>query len=95
MSNDDQKINISPQSKIDKTALKAKEMDLQVGWLGKIFGSEENAPNNICGIIALILVIASCIVCIWPTRIEPSDYLSHIVPVVTTILGYLFGKSKR
>lgn len=95
MSKDDQKINISPQSKIDKTALKAKEMDLQVGWLGKIFGSAENAPNNICGIVALILVAVACVVCIWPTQIQPTEYLCTMLPVVMTILGYLFGKSAK
>lgn len=95
MSNEDQKINISLQSKIDKTTLKAKKMDLQVGFFGKFFGSEENAPNNICGSVAIIFAITSCVICVWPTRIEPSEYLSHIIPVVTTILGYLFGKNKR
>jgi hypothetical protein len=95
MSDGDQKINFSPQSKIDKTALKAKEMDLQVGLLGKIFGSSENAPNNICGIVALILVIVGSVICIWPTRIEPTDYLSYMLPVLTSILGYLFGKNAK
>lgn len=95
MSKDDPKINFSSQSKIDKTALKAKEMDLQVGLLGKLFGSTENAPNNICGMVALILVAVACVVCIWPTQIQPTEYLSTMLPVIMTILGYLFGKNAK
>ncbi len=92
MTPDEGPINISSKSNIDKTALKVKEMDLKAGQLGKFFGTEGNAPFNICGLIALVLILNVPIICIFDTKIEPKEYLTSILPIIGTIVGFFFGK---
>lgn len=87
-----EQINISSKSDIDKYALKAREMDLRAGFLGKFFGAEDRAPFNICGLIALILILLVPAVCICDTKIDPKEYLTIVLPIVGTIVGFFFGK---
>jgi len=35
--------------------LRSKEMDLEAGWLGGVFGSGATAPLNIAGLLVLLL----------------------------------------
>jgi hypothetical protein len=68
-------------------------MTLEAGWLGKIFGSATNAPTNIAGIVLSASIISIFLVLLIPTRMETIEYLKLVLPVVTLVLGYLFGKS--
>lgn len=70
--------------------LKAKKVDL--GLLGKFFGSRENAPMNIAGFILILLVAAGTIPLFWETKVPAGDVWKIILPIVTLTLGYLFGK---
>jgi hypothetical protein len=92
MSPPEDPIKISSKSNIDKTALKAKEMDLRAGWLGKFFGTEGNAAFNALGLALLILVLLIPVVCIFQTRIEPKEYLHFAFPTIGTMAGYFFGR---
>jgi hypothetical protein len=84
------KYNKQPVS--DSTFLRAKEMDLESGWLGKLFGNKANAPSNIAGVIVVLLVISGLFVTFSEARIQPKEYWSIITSIITLILGYLFGK---
>lgn len=66
-------------------AIKSKQMDIDVGILGKFFGNSSNAPTNIAGITILALLIATPFV--NDLKWEQS------FPVITLALGYLFGKN--
>jgi predicted branched-subunit amino acid permease len=68
-------------------------MTLEAGWLGKIFGSSTNAPTNIAGVVLSAFIISIFLVLLMPTRMETVEYLKLVLPVVTLVLGYLFGKS--
>lgn len=72
-------------------SIQQKKMELEAGLLGKIFGNAKTAPSNICGMVMFMLLITSTAVCFCPANIEPQDYLKMAFPVVTGILGYLFG----
>lgn len=74
-------------------ALEERRMRLDTGWLGGFFGSASRAPTSIAGIIALLLTL-SCIVSLFvPTNISSPELWKLVLPVITGILGYLFGKS--
>lgn len=75
------------------TFLKAKEMDHESGTLGKFFGSARNAPLNISGLLSIVLVSAAIGFTIWPPAdVPPLDFWKVVLPVLTLILGYAFGK---
>jgi hypothetical protein len=74
-------------------ALDQTRMSLEAGWLGKIFGSKENAPTNTAGSILFLFFVSILIVLFFETRMEAVEYLKLVLPVITLVLGYLFGKS--
>lgn len=66
-------------------AIKSKQMDIDVGLLGKLFGNSSNAPTNIAGITILVLLFSTPFVA--DLKWEQS------IPIITLALGYLFGKN--
>jgi len=72
-------------SENNSDAIKSKKMDLDAGYLGKVFGNSSSAPSNIAGIVILFLLIGTPFI----------DDLSweKSFPILTLSLGYLFGKS--
>ena len=70
------------------------------GWVGSFWGSNNNAPNNIAGIVILLLLtfglLYTFIIIIWyPTKDVASnirDLWAIISPLITLGMGYLFGK---
>jgi len=74
--------------------LQSKQMDLESGWLGKIFGGNKTAPTNVAGICILLMVITGLVLIFFPSQSFPtSDYWKLIAPLMTLMFGYLFGKS--
>jgi hypothetical protein len=65
----------------------------QAGCMGKIFGSATTPPIGITGIIALLFTLASIIVLFVPSNIPADDYIKIVLPVISVMAGYLFGKS--
>jgi hypothetical protein len=78
---------------VQRFAIEQTRMSLEAGWLGKIFGSKVNAPTNIAGFILFLFFVSILVVLFFQTRMEAIEYLKLVLPVVTLILGYLFGKS--
>jgi hypothetical protein len=77
-------------------AVKIKKMHLDAGLLGKIFGNSETAPTNICGIVAFLLIVTGTIMIFYESKVDPFDYWkSIIVPLLSVMLGYLFGRGQR
>lgn len=78
-----------------KQELAMKNKDL--GWIGFLFGTSENASKNIAALICLILIIGAIIFsCIVYNCGNNNDFIETIwqiiLPVVTLSLGYIFGK---
>ncbi len=80
--------------------LKSKEMDLESGWLGVAFGGSRTAPSNIAGLCLLLIVLPGIFLLFQAAPAVGStagmgaaEYWKIAAPIVTLILGYLFGKS--
>jgi hypothetical protein len=83
-----------PAEDIDRRYLIA-QMTVEVGWLGKIFGSSANAPTNIAGFVVCLLTVTIIVagLLLVPSPIPGMDFLNVVIPIITLALGYLFGKS--
>ena len=73
-------------------SLRSKEMDLDHGWLGRCFGSSKNAPQNIAGLLIVLLAGSGVLVLFFETKIPVGEYWTIIVPLLTLIMGYIFGE---
>ncbi len=76
---------------IAKEALKNESEKNKTGFLGKVFGSTDNTAIHIAGTIALILVIGGLISFIGE---KYETYWKITTPIITSCLGYIFGKIK-
>jgi hypothetical protein len=66
------------------------------GWLGKIFGSSPNVPTYIVGAVSTVLVFTLGVYTFFPKENTPPTELWNIlIPVLTTILGYIFGSNSN
>lgn len=92
---------MSDQLEFNKTpdeggmVLRSKQMDLDAGWLGRCFGSGKNAPMNIAGTLVLLLAASGITVLFFQSAIPAADYWRIIVPLLTLVMGYVFGKSSK
>jgi hypothetical protein len=75
--------------------LQSKQMDLDAGILGKLFGTSKNAPIYIAGCVVLLLVLAGIAVVVFDTKVQPLEFWKMITPVITLALGFMFGKAGR
>lgn len=83
--------------------LKCKRLDIDhdlnkhLGWVGRKFGSAENASKNITATLCILLIvgetIVSSIVYYYECDISKVTVLwDGVLPIITLSLGYLFGK---
>lgn len=70
---------------------------IEIGWLGKIWGSPKTSPNNIAGFTIVLLLLLGIVWTISSKDFDSTKILwSIITPIITLALGYLFGeKSKK
>jgi hypothetical protein len=64
-----------------------------MGWFGRLFGPAPNAPIGIAGFIALLFAFASVVVLFVPANMAAKDYVDTVLPVISVMVGYLFGKN--
>ena len=90
---DEAKVTYGESRSITPTDLRSKEMDLESGILGKFFGNHRNAPSNIAGAVLLVLLVP-CVVLVFVQGSFPAgEYWKVVTPIITLILGYVFGKN--
>jgi len=66
------------------------------GLLGSFFGSSDNAPTSICGIVVVLLNAIGALITFFDSNVEANEFWKTIVlPTVTALFGYLFGKGRR
>jgi hypothetical protein len=74
--------------------LQAKQLDLESGILGKIFGGFKNAPYNIAGMcLFLLLTVGIIVLFVQNLNMSATEYWKYSTSIMTLILGYLFGRS--
>ncbi|MDX7784868.1 hypothetical protein [Aeromonas caviae] len=77
-----------------KYTIEEKKLDLEAGFLGRFFGSKSSAPSNIAGLTILSLIFISLLgTAIKFDGLETSELWKITTPMITLILGYLFGKN--
>jgi hypothetical protein len=70
--------------------------NIQLGWIGKVWGAKSEKPGNVSAIIALVLASYLGLLIFWqPENENFSDVFAGITSIITLILGYLFGSSDR
>jgi hypothetical protein len=94
------KAKFNPEEPDKETYLKLKEMDiesemrlkkLESGWFGLLFGSSKNASVNVAGLIVIFAVIAG-ILSFFQEAAVTTEIWKYITPIITAVLGFLFGK---
>lgn len=89
--------SIGSYAKKEQTGFKVGEKELRLnqqnlGRLGSIFGSQQNAPTNIAALVALI----SMLILIFMAFSSGSQLKStEIISVLSSALGFLFGRSSK
>jgi hypothetical protein len=73
--------------------LQSKAMDLESGWLGKVFGNRVNAPTNIAGFTAICLILSGIGMVAFTGWDKSSEFWKVISPLLTLVLGFVFGKN--
>lgn len=84
----------SAPSAAEQLSLQAKAMDLESGWLGKVFGNEKNGPTNIAGFIGACAIVSLMIVVFTRPAAEVGEILKFLTPIITGVLGFVFGKRR-
>jgi hypothetical protein len=90
-----EKIQFNTEPDQDVFVLRSKKMDLDAGWLGRCFGASNNAPLNIAGLLVVLLVGSGVAVLFFQSAIPAGDYWKIIVPLLTLVMGYVFGKGSQ
>lgn len=77
----------------ENNKLETKQIELDSGLLGKIFGGKENAPTNIAGFLIVVSFVAGGIASALNTDTYAKDFWIILSPFITLSLGYIFGKN--
>lgn len=72
--------------------MKEKEMDLESGWLGRVFGSGDRAPMNIAGLAVVMLLAIGVTATIREGGPASGETWKYVAPIITGALGFTFGK---
>lgn len=88
-------IKMQAQQHDQEKAMKNKDL----GWIGFLFGTAENASKNIAALICLILIIGAMAFTYVIYNCGPDNSFIEtiwdiVLPVVTLSLGYIFGKKE-
>lgn len=68
---------------------------LEMGLVGKIFGSGANAGPNIVAFVIMTIFVSGLVLPLISSRIDPNEYWRVFVPIISGAVGYLFGKDSR
>lgn len=72
--------------------LEEKKMYLESGLLGRVFGARDSAPMNISGLVVCLFVATGVGIVILRGVNESVEYFKIVMPLISLVLGYLFGK---
>ena len=92
MNMNDPEIHIKTEGPANKSS--KYDPSKHLGYLGAFFGGVENAPTSISGLIVFSLVIIGFVNNLCRPELA-MEYWTLIIPVVTALFGYLFGKHKK
>ena len=93
MNSNHPKIHINPEGPANKAS--TFDPSTHLGVLGRFFGGVENAPTSISGGLVFLLIIIGAFNVVWRPEIAMEYWKIIVLPTVSTLLGYLFGKRQK
>ncbi|PTE10151.1 hypothetical protein [Mesorhizobium helmanticense] len=87
------KSEVPVNTQVTETDLKHHSQEL--GYFGSLFGSKENAPVYIAGLIAVIALFGAIGVGIWGPTPERAEYVKMLGGIVIAALSFIGGASGR
>lgn len=89
--------NLSPkvQGLIVQNQKAERELLAETGWLGKFFGSGNNAKIHYLGLLLIVFSITLGVVFVFRGVAEGKEVGTLLIPLITAIIGYLAGKSDK
>ena len=82
--------------KVIASQTRQEEQKLEMGWIGRCFGSVEHKPGNIAGIAILgSILMVLAIVFFAPAGAPTGELYTLFGGIITLALGYLFGRGGR
>ena len=92
--------NTELASKVVQSIVDDKNELRNIGILGRFFGKKDCAVVNILGVVLIIFVV--CLFCFLffytddaATTFPKKDVVTLLLPVITTMVGYLVGKQPK
>lgn len=84
-------VAVQPQQPVALTENDLTHHKQELGWMGSILGSRENAPYYIAGIaIVASLIMLGIVITLQP---QNGSAMTLLGAIITGALGYVFGKS--
>lgn len=67
---------------------------VELGWVGRVFGSDIHAASNITGVVVLGCLVVVVGLLLLPLRndVPRSDVITALIGVIVAALGYLWGR---
>lgn len=66
-----------------------------LGYLGKLFGSNSSAPTNIAGFVIVFCLIILVVSFFFPANPELVEPRKWIVGLITSALSFIFGAASK
>lgn len=86
--------------KVIDTESKHKQLLIKAGFLGKIFGYNENVGLYIVGLVCVLLLLSAVTYTFIPEDYKSQSFSTEkfwniVLPVITTLIGYFFGFNNK
>jgi len=92
------KLTESLQGKALDVEDKHRAKRIEVGFLGKFFGTGDTARTNIVGLVLCLVVATGILTLLLPlmkgVAVNYDGWKTVFLPIITLTLGYLFGKAR-
>jgi hypothetical protein len=88
-------------AKVVESQVRQEERALEIGWVGKMFGSHQEKPGNIAGaaICVSLLFLGGLVGLAYfvpnTNNVPIGELMTLFGGIITLALGYLFGKSAK
>jgi hypothetical protein len=67
----------------------------ELGKMGDLFGSRDNAIVYLAAAVIVISIVAGCILAIFEPTSSRSDLIKALAAIALSALGYMFGSIRR
>ena len=90
-------LNPQLQSEFIRQKSKIEHRQMQIGVLGRFFGSDGEGRRNIAGLVILVCLVLGAVmssICYFKDCTFAVDFWHILSPMITCCLGYICGQTK-